>query len=74
MRAAPVETTGDAEGAVIGALMYVGAGILMGPVAAAGAGIASILGAAAIGGGVGGVLGTVLALAIGTKHAQHIEE
>lgn len=68
------ESTGDAEGAIIGALMYVGAGIVMGPVAAAGAGIASILGGAVIGGGVGGAIGTVLAIAIGMDHAQHIEE
>ena len=68
------ESTGGAEGAVVGALMYVGAGVLTGPVAAAGAGIASILGAAVIGGGLGGAIGTALAVAIGTEHAQHIKE
>jgi hypothetical protein len=68
------EAIGDAEGAVIGALMYVGAGILMGPIALAGGGITSILGGAVIGGGVGGAIGTVLAMAIGIEHATHIEE
>jgi hypothetical protein len=50
--------------------MYVGAGIMMGPIALAGAGITSILG----GGGVGGTFGSVLATAIGIEHAIHIEE
>jgi hypothetical protein len=68
------ETRGDAEGAVIGALMYVGTGVLMGPIAMAGGGVASILGGAAIGGGIGGAIGAVLAAAIGIEHANHIEE
>ena len=48
------EAVGDAEGAVIGGLMYIGAGVLMGPAAFAGGTLASIAGAAAIGGGIGG--------------------
>ena len=47
------EELGAAEGAVIGGLMYVGAGLLLGPVAAAGATLAGMAAAAAIGGGVG---------------------
>src|SRR5208283_4461599 len=58
------EEVGAAEGAVIGGLMYVGAGLLLGPVAAAGA----------IGGGVGGLFGASLAKLIGDRHARHIEE
>ena len=54
--------------------MYVGAGVLMGPIAMAGGGVASILGGAAIGGGIGGAIGAVLAAAIGIEHANHIEE
>jgi len=68
------ESRGDAEGAAIGALMYVGAGILMGPVAAAGGGIAAILSAAVVGGGLGGAIGSVLAGLIGAQHANYIEE
>jgi transcription elongation GreA/GreB family factor len=68
------EAIGDAEGAVIGALMYVGAGVLMGPVAAAGGTIAAILGAAALGSGAGGVIGTVLARLLGDWHARRIAE
>lgn len=68
------ESVGDAEGGVIGALMYVGAGVLMGPVAAAGGTLAAIAAAAAVGGGVGGVLGSLLARYIGAQHAHRIEE
>ena len=69
-----VEAIGDGQGAVIGALMYVGAGVLMGPVAAAGGTIAAILGAAALGGGAGGLLGTLLGKVLGDGHARRIEE
>jgi len=48
------EAVGDAEGAVVGGLMYIGAGVLMGPAAFAGGTLASIAGAAAVGGGIGG--------------------
>ena len=65
---------GAAEGAVIGGLMYVGAGLLLGPVAAAGATVAGMAAAAAIGGGVGGLFGARLAKLIGDRHARHIEE
>lgn len=68
------ESIGDSEGAVIGALMYVGAGILMGPVAATGGTIAAIAGAAAIGSGVGGAIGSVLATVIGKQHAKYIDD
>jgi hypothetical protein len=66
------EAIADGEGAVIGALMYVGAGVLMGPVAAAGGTIAAILGAAVLGSGAGGVIGTVLARLLGDWHARRI--
>ncbi len=67
------ESIGDAEGALIGGLMYVGAGILMGPVAAAGGTLAGIAGAAAVGGGVGGAFGALLAKLVGDQHAGRIE-
>ncbi len=70
----PPEEVGAAEGAVIGGLMYVGAGLLLGPVAAAGATLAGMAAAAAIGGGVGGLFGASLAKLIGDRHARHIEE
>jgi hypothetical protein len=66
------ESIGDAEGAVIGALMYVGAGVLMGPIAMAGGGLAAIATGAVIGGATGGGIGAVLAGLIGQQHADHI--
>ena len=68
------ESVGDAEGALIGGLMYVGAGILMGPVAAAGGTLAGVAGAAAVGGGVGGAFGALLAKLLGDQHAKGIED
>jgi len=68
------ESVGDAEGGVIGALIYIGAGVLIGPVVAAGGTLAAIAGAAAVGGGVGGAIGTLLARQIGDRHARWIEE
>jgi len=68
------ESVGDAEGAVIGGLAYVGAGILMGPVALAGGALAAIAAAAAAGAGVGGLIGSVLAKWIGNHHAHYLQE
>ena len=68
------EAIGDGQGAKIGALAYVGAGILMGPIAAAGGTLAAIATAAALGGGAGGAFGTWLARLLGQHHAQRIEE
>ena len=59
---------------MIGALIYVGAGILMGPVAAAGGGIAAIATAAVAGGTIGGGIGAFLANLIGQNHADYINE
>lgn len=68
------ESVGDAEGAVIGGLMYVGAGVLMGPVAFAGGTLAAITTAAAFGAGAGGLIGTILAQLVGDHHARHLQE
>lgn len=68
------EAVGDAEGAVVGGLMYIGAGVLMGPAAFAGGTLASIAGAAAVGGGIGGVIGSIFARLIGEQRASLIEE
>jgi len=46
----------------------------MGPVAAAGGTIAAILGAAAIGSGAGGLIGTLLGKRLGDWHACRIAE
>ncbi|MFZ1101908.1 MAG: nucleoside diphosphate kinase regulator [Hyphomicrobiaceae bacterium] len=68
------EAIGDGQGAAIGALMYIGAGVLMGPAAAAGGTIAAMLAAAALGGGAGGLIGALLANLLGDWHANRIVE
>ena len=68
------EAIGGSQGAVIGTLIYVGAGLLMGPVAASGGTLAAVAAAAALGGGAGGLAGTWLAQLLGDQRAQHIEQ
>ncbi len=68
------EAIGDGQGALIGSLAYVGAGVLMGPVAAVGGTLAAIASAAAFGGGAGALIGTWLAKILGAQHAHRTEE
>ena len=68
----PVETIGDAEGAVIGSLLYVGAfaGIVL---VASGGALAAALAALALGGS-GTAVGVALARFIKQHHADYIAE
>jgi hypothetical protein len=70
----PGETIGDAEGAVIGAGVYVPAiaGIVL--VAASGGTMLGAFAAAAIAGGAGGLIGATLARRIGSEHAKHLDQ
>lgn len=68
------ETIGDAEGVVIGGLLYVGAVAGIVAVVASGGAVASILAAGAIGGGAGAAVGSILANIIGRRHADHIND
>lgn len=68
------ETFGDAEGAVLGALIYVPALIATGAVVASGGTIAAAAVAAAIGGGGGGIVGGILAAMIGEHHAKAVHD
>jgi hypothetical protein len=68
------ESVGSAEGALIGGLMYVGAGLAAGTVVASGGTMAAVLIAAAQAGGVGGLVGAVLASVVSDEHALRIEE
>lgn len=68
------EAVGDAQGAVIGGLMYVGAGILMGPVAFAGGSLVAVIAAAAAGVGGGALIGAALAKWVGDHHAHYLQE
>jgi hypothetical protein len=68
------EAIGDAQGAIISTLMYVAAGVLMGPVAAARGSFAALAAAAALGGSAAGLFGSWLAKLIGDRHAVRIQE
>jgi hypothetical protein len=68
------ESRGDAEGSVIGALMYVGAVAAAGAVLATGGALAGAIAAAAVAGGTGGVIGSFLAKIIGDRHAHYLQE
>jgi hypothetical protein len=70
----PNETIGDAEGAVIGAGVYVPAMFGGLAVAASGGTLLGVFAAAAIAGGAGGLIGAALARFIGHEHAKHLDE
>jgi hypothetical protein len=68
------EAIGDAEGVLIGGLLYVGAVIAAGAVVASGGTLAATFAAAALAGGGGGMLGSVLAKRVGRHHAHYLQE
>jgi hypothetical protein len=68
------ESIGDAEGGLIGGLMYVGATAAAGAVVATGGTLALVIAAAALAGGVGGLLGSLLARWVGDHHAHYLQE
>jgi hypothetical protein len=68
------ESIGDAEGGLIGGLMYIGATAAAGAVVATGGTLALVIAAAALAGGVGGLFGSLLAKWVGDHHAQHLQE
>jgi hypothetical protein len=68
------ESLGEAEGGLIGGLMYVGAMAAAGGVVASGGTLALVITAAAVAGGVGGLLGTVAAKLVGDHHARYLQE
>jgi hypothetical protein len=68
------ESVGAGEGALIGSLLYVGMVTAGGMIVASGGTLAAALAGAAIAGGVGGMLGTMLATLVGDRYARYIEE
>jgi hypothetical protein len=66
------EAIGDAEGALIGGLMYVGAVAAGGAIVATGGTLAGAVVAAAMAGGTGGLIGSALAKLIDYHHADHL--
>jgi hypothetical protein len=68
------ESTGDAEGALIGGLLYVGAVATAGAIVASGGTLAAVVTGAALAGGTGGLVGAVLARLVGNHHAHRLQE
>jgi hypothetical protein len=68
------ESIGDAEGGLIGGLMYVGATAAAGAVVATGGTLALVIAAAALAGGVGAMFGSILAKWVGDHHAHYLQE
>lgn len=68
------ESIGAAEGALIGAPLYVVGTLAAGIVTAAGGALFAIILAAAIGGGAGAAAGSLLAKAVGKHHAEYVEQ
>jgi uncharacterized membrane protein len=68
------EAMGDAEGAVIGTLMYVGATAAAGAILVSGGTLAVAIAAVALGWGAGGLIGSILAIWIGDHYAHYLQE
>lgn len=68
------EAIGDAEGGIIGGLVYVGATVGAGAVVASGGTLLAVVAGAALAGGTGGLIGSVLAKWLGDHHAHHLQE
>lgn len=68
------EAIGGAEGGLIGVLMYVGALAAAGAIVASGGTLAAAIIGAALSGGTGGLIGTLLAAWLGEEHSRHLQE
>jgi hypothetical protein len=68
------EAIGEAQGALVGALFYVGAIGAAGLIFATGGTMAAAIAGAAAAGGAGGVIGALLAKLIGEHHAHYVQE
>ena len=68
------EAIGDAEGALIGGLFYVGATLAAGAVVASGGTLALAIAATVAAGGAGGLIGSVLAHRVGNHHGRYLQE
>jgi len=68
------EAIGDAEGGLVGGLMYIGATVAAGAVVVSGGAIAAALAAAVLAGGAGGLVGALLAKWVGHSHGHYLQE
>lgn len=66
------ESIGDAEGALIGGLLYIGVGV--GAVLASAGALATAMTGGVLGGGAGAIIGSVLAKMVGDHHARYLQE
>ena len=71
---ASIESLGDAEGAVVGTLIYIPAVCATGALVASGGALAGIVVAAALAGSSGGLFGLAIADWIDTHHADYLQE
>ena len=69
-----IESIGDAEGAITGALIYIPAICAIGSIVASGGAFATAVGAAALLGGSGGFLGFIAAALIDKNHADYLQD
>jgi hypothetical protein len=70
----PPESIGDAQGALVSGLLYIGAVGAAGLVLASGGALATAVTAAALGGGTYSLIGAALARLIGDHHARYLQE
>lgn len=68
------EAMGDAEGGLVGGLLYIGAVAAAGAVVATGGTLAATLAAASMAGASGGFLGTILAALLDRRHAEYLSD
>ena len=68
------EAIGDAEGGIIGGLVYVGATVAAGAVVASGGTLLAVIAGVALAGGAGGLIGSVLAKWLGDHHARYLQQ
>lgn len=68
------ESRGDAEGGLVGGLVYVGAVAAAGAVVGTGGTLAAAIAAAAMTGGAGAMIGSVLAKLVGDHHAHYLQD
>jgi hypothetical protein len=67
------EAIGDAQGGIVGGLVYAGATVAAGAVVFSGGAIVTAIVAATLVGGAGGVVGALLAKWLGDNHAQYLQ-
>lgn len=68
------EAIGDAEGALVGGLVYVGAVVAAGAVVATAGTLATAIVAATLSGGAGGLIGSALANLVDRHHADYLQD